>query len=591
MTIRELLTKWRFGVNSDPVAKAEKRVVGLQNAFNALATVIGTRVLKSFTAPAIQLESSLGNALSLTGTVGAAFSKLSDGMRNKAMDVAETLGFAGDVVADAYYQTLSTGAVALSDRFNSLTETSLKLAKVGLMAPAGAIEGLNDALNGFNLEATEFGRVADVIFKSTILAPTNIEQLVDAYKQAGPAAASTNTSLEATSAVLSLLATKGFKAAEAGTSFRRLMIRIANSAGHGAKALAKLNLSAFDSEGKFRPLIDTFKDMKKAMSNMTDQEKATNLVAIAGQFAYSQLGAILGSDLDLLQDWQNQLEEAGGSLDVAFNQKMLEAGESLKRMTISFNNFLASMQKPLLRPLAKFADAVRGVTRSARDFLDVHPLMAKAISMITTSFMVAVTVGAGLAFLVPILAAIKLPILAATLAIAGMILILEDLVLFFTDDNSKTVIGFWWKEITSYIQGTNREMEKLIDNMDEFLRGMGLGFLVDMRDWIGTEFSGVPGAGSARLRLSENQIENMSKGIMPLDVGYGPQRMTDWQGAISRTPQMQLNPQGLNPNEEKYTINNVFNMTTKEMSKEEMKKAAQDATVQAIMEAKIRMGM
>jgi len=211
MTVEELVARWGFDVDpSGELGKMKQSVTSIRNGFAKLGAVAGA-ALAAVIMPAANLEQALADTMTMTGATGAEFDRLKKGMTKKARELAEELGISSVDINKAFYQTLSAGTIPLSDDFNALSATALKMAKTVGMDASNAIEDLNTVLKASNKPLTDAGQVADVLFRSSMLAATNVPQLVEAMKNAAPVAVNFGMSIEETAALLDALADRGFK--------------------------------------------------------------------------------------------------------------------------------------------------------------------------------------------------------------------------------------------------------------------------------------------------------------------------------------------------------------------------------------------
>ncbi len=414
-TVRELVTKWGFEVDDAALKKMEADTRRLRTSFVKLGAV-ATAALAAIVLPAASVQAAIADTLTLSEETGAAFEDLTEGMTQKALALSSRLGISAKDIATGFYQVLSTGAEALSPRFNALSEIGLKMAKTVGLAPADAIEKLNDTLNAFGLAATETGRVADVLFKGSILAATSVPQLTEAMRDAAPVAAVMGVSLEETTAILDAMAQTGKKGAAAGVGLRRIMLRLAAPTGAVKKELEKMGV-AIEMGGKVRPLTSILKDLQKQLGKQTQAQSLLTLKTIAGQFAFADLANLLKGDLSKLEDWTATLEKSGGALDRAFKIKMSSATEQSKKFVIQLKNLAAQIGLPLLKPLTAIVKVLGEWIGKIREFLATSPGLAKIISQWGGFILVATALGSALG-----IAATTLKLFAINMGLSGLAL-------------------------------------------------------------------------------------------------------------------------------------------------------------------------
>lgn len=474
--VRELITRWLVKADYDSVKDMNKSLEDAKGKFLKMAAASGA-YLAAITVPAMRLQDAIRTTLTLSDAQGDAFAKLDSDMTKSALNLSSELGIAATDVATGFYQVLSTGAQALTPRFNELSKTALKMGKTVGLDLSTSVESLNDTLNAFGLNVNEFTRVADVLFTSSKLAATTVPQLTDAMRTAGPVAAAANVSLETTSAILDSLAESGIKGGEAGMAFKQILVRLGS--GPGKKALSDLGISAFDSSGKMRNMIDVLMDIQSATAGMTEEQKTSNLVAIAGQFAFSRLAALLNKNLDTTKEYEEALNGTGGALDKAFIIKMSSASERVKLFWTRIKNLAATLGMPILEPLSKLADALGELVEKFRLLINESESAKKITTVIT--FFVALTfaasvLGAALTALALAFTAVSVSALATfailfgwafvIIAALGLLAIaIEDIYLTFENPENETVLR-------DFINGWKDMFKQISDDANAFLGKM-----------------------------------------------------------------------------------------------------------------------
>lgn len=452
-TLRKFITRWGFDVDFGPLEKMEAEQKKLRSNFVKIGAV-ATAALAAVVVPAGNLEAAIRNAMTMTGLTGDEFERVMAQMSNQAMEMSDRLGTSGVEIGESFYQVLSTGAKALSPQFNALSETGIKLAKVAGISVSDAVESLNGVIKAFGKDTSQANVFASKLFKSTALASTDLPKLIEAMKNAAPAARSFGVEIEETSAVLLALAEGNFKGGQAGNAFRRIMLRMIKPTAEVKKGMKALGVTTVDaSTGKFLPLIDIFRQMKAGAAKMSQATRAAAIAQISGVFAYSQLNTILNTNLDTVENWAGTIRNSGDALDVAYGQ-LKGFNFQAKRMWTTIKNLAAQLGGPLLGPLTAVIEKVSDTIASVREFIAESPGLNKFISLVGGGAVAVIAAGAGLGImlaslrlaviavkklgwelLVTQVKAMALPILITAAALA-LFFLLDDLASFFTGNRS-----------------------------------------------------------------------------------------------------------------------------------------------------------
>jgi len=152
----------------------------------------------------------------ITGSTGEDFDRL----RNSALQLGSATQYTAKQVAELQ---LEYGRLGFSTReILQSTQATVDLATATGEGLARSAEIAGSTLRAFNLDASEMGRVTDVMAASMNESALTLDSFAEGIKYVAPVAAATNVSLEETAAMLSVLADAGIKGSQAGTSLRRI---------------------------------------------------------------------------------------------------------------------------------------------------------------------------------------------------------------------------------------------------------------------------------------------------------------------------------------------------------------------------------
>jgi len=181
-----------------------------------------------------------------------------------------------------------------STEIESMTESVLSLG-IAFDEDLGEVaETVGSTLNQFGLNASESGRVADVMATAFGSSSLDLERFRESMKVAGPVANEFGFSLEETTAVLGTLANSAISGSDAGTKFKMALSELA-AEGDGVK--------------------DTFVQLLKGNISYTEA------MDVFGKRA-AILGPILGKNGEKLAELQTKLMNSSGAANNA--RKVLE---------------------------------------------------------------------------------------------------------------------------------------------------------------------------------------------------------------------------------------------------------------------------
>jgi len=220
-----------------------------------------------FVRMAVRFQKSMNRVGALTrtivkGKVDPAFNKLTETARKlgestafSASEASEAMGF----LAQAGFQT---------DEILTSIKPTLDLAAAANLGLAETADIASNIMGGFQIEAKEMTRAADVLAITTATSNTNLEQLGEAMSTAAPIANKFGAELETTAALAGLLGNVGIQGSKAGTTLKAIFTKLAAPTATATKMMKALGVSVSDSSGNMRDINDILKDLAPALGNL-----------------------------------------------------------------------------------------------------------------------------------------------------------------------------------------------------------------------------------------------------------------------------------------------------------------------------------
>jgi TP901 family phage tail tape measure protein len=352
----------------------EKQTKGTTLGFNKLtvgivAAVASFRQINRIVSTAIKsfrdFEFQMAKVKAITGASTSDFLKLS----KTAEDLGRSTFFTAQQVAELQTNFgklgFSTKEILKAQKATLLlaTATDTDLARAAIVAGA--------AVRGFALDASETGRVADVMAVAFTSSALDIEKFQTSMTKVAPIAAGANITLEATTAVMGTLTDAGIEASIAGTSLRNIFLKMQDPASDLSK---KLGFTVNSSE-----------DLQKALT-MLNEEGLSNaemmqLVDLRQVAAFQTM--INGSEN--IANLTTKLEQASGAAAV-----MAETvGDTLEGAFKRFNSAMQGLMINIMdsfvgKTLQNFIDGFAEAINVISDFVDIpvsEKLMQEQIEM------------------------------------------------------------------------------------------------------------------------------------------------------------------------------------------------------------------
>lgn len=146
-------------------------------------------------------------------------------MSSQIKEFSTTFGADLSTIQQAAYDALSSG-VSQADLMPFL-ETAQTAAVAGMSDVGTAVDGLTSAINAYQMELDDAGRVSDVFFKTVELGKIEFDELSRNIGKVAPTASQFGISIEDTGAAIAAMTSQGVSAEETMTGLKNLFKDVA----------------------------------------------------------------------------------------------------------------------------------------------------------------------------------------------------------------------------------------------------------------------------------------------------------------------------------------------------------------------------
>ncbi|MBQ2790201.1 MAG: phage tail tape measure protein, partial [Thermoguttaceae bacterium] len=218
-----------------------------------------------------------------TQAVSGATGKELELLTERAKELGRTTSFTAAQVASGMVELGRAGfktpeidaSIANVMNLSRATQTEIPL----------ATEIAGNALRSFGLDASEMGRVCDVLTATANNSSQTLEDLGEAFKFVAPIAADAGLSIEDASKIVGTLANFGIKGSLAGTAFKNIQLKMADPAVQ--KSYEALGVAVIDADGSLRNMSDVLRDLGAATASMPNAEKLATYKDLFGMYGLS----------------------------------------------------------------------------------------------------------------------------------------------------------------------------------------------------------------------------------------------------------------------------------------------------------------
>jgi predicted nucleic acid-binding Zn-ribbon protein len=291
-----------------------KQTRNLQSVLGGLGIGIGLFQVGRFVQSAIgtfaEFEQKMSEVKAITNATASEFKKLeTDAIRLGRSTVFTAREVAGLQVA--------YGRLGFSTKeIIAATEATLNLAAATNTDLASAADVAGSTVRAFQLDASETGRVTDVMASSFNKSALAIDSFRESMKFVAPVANAAGASIEETTALLGVLANNGLRGSLAGTALRRIF-------------------SDLTKDG--RPLIDRLRELGE--KGLTLSEAFDEI----GRVSQTAL-LVLSNNVSAIEKLSATLELAAGEAERVANVRLDNLQGDVIRLTSAWEGFLLASQ-------------------------------------------------------------------------------------------------------------------------------------------------------------------------------------------------------------------------------------------------------
>lgn len=340
--------------------------------------VISTRIFAGF-------DDRMRVVRAVTGATEQQFESL----REEAKRLGRTTSFTAGQVADAMTELGRAGfdPQAILDS----TESVLALARATNTELPRATEIAGAALRGFNIPATEMGRVSDVLTATANKSAQTLEDLFEAFKPVAPLAVETGESIEDVAAAIGILANNGIKGSLAGNALARAYKNLSNEARQAE--LRRIGVEAVDASGNLRPLADILNDLAKATQGLGSAER---LAIFETLFGRGQAAALkLASSAQAFDVLRDEIRRSAGIAVQTADQMDAGIGGAFRRLLSAAEGIAIAIGEAIEQPVRRAADALSKIAGWITMVVNRNRELIATIAKVT-----AIVFGVGLALVV-----------------------------------------------------------------------------------------------------------------------------------------------------------------------------------------------
>lgn len=329
-------------------ATATRSKVAMVGLFGAFVAFAGLKT-------AISTIGDFEQTMAVVGNVTQGTTKQMEQMEAVARTLGATTRFTASEAGEGMLALARAGFEA--EEAMAAVGSTLDLAQAGMIGLGEAAGFAANIVRQFGLEAEEVTRVANTLVFVSNSTNTNVRQLAEAMKFAGPIANALGLDLENTAAAIGVLGDRGIQASMAGTNMRGMMIALTAPTEKIERTLNKLGLTFADIDPVTNDFIDTMELLGDKLLGATEANQIFGRRNTAGAIILAQNTDALRELVDTTREQDEAARKAAQTIDETLN------GAFKSWLSAIQENFLALGDQGLTGGLTNF---VRWMTTATR---------------------------------------------------------------------------------------------------------------------------------------------------------------------------------------------------------------------------------
>lgn len=302
----------------------------------------------------VKLASDYTDAVAKVGTVADLQSVPLEKLRDDMLQLSTETGRGAGEIADATYQAISA-SVDTADAV-SFVGTSVGLAKAGFLETADAVDVLTTIINAYGLEASDAGRLSDILIQTQNDGKTTVNELSQSMGQVIPLASAYGVNIENLAASYAQLTKNGVATARAGTYLKSMLNELGDSGSDVGEILKSKTGKSFGQ------LMNDGMSLGDVLGILNDSVNGDS-EALAGLWSSSEAGtgalSILSSGVGAFNDELGNMQDSTGNVADALetlstpSAKAQESLNAVKNAGIELGSAALEAIAPLLEQLAE----------------------------------------------------------------------------------------------------------------------------------------------------------------------------------------------------------------------------------------------
>jgi TP901 family phage tail tape measure protein len=303
--------------------------------------------------------------LSAIQAVSGATAEQMDLLSKKALQLGADTKFSASEAALAMEELVKSG-ISVEDVLNGAADAAVNLAAAGEVDLPFAAQIASNALNQFNLKASDLTKVVDNIAGAANASAIDVKEFGFSLSQVGAVAHLAGQSFEDTATAIALMGNAGIKGSDAGTSLKTFLNNLIPTTDRAKQTFKDLGLAVgksgnafIDAQGNYKSLGEIAGVLHTATAGLTESQKTLALETLFGADAIRAAAIISNAGAEGFANLNAEMNKTTAA-EVAATRMNNTAG-SIEQLKGSLETLAISIGTTLLPALNKIVDTAQDV--------------------------------------------------------------------------------------------------------------------------------------------------------------------------------------------------------------------------------------
>jgi TP901 family phage tail tape measure protein len=237
-------------------------------------------------------------------------------LRDAAIEAGKNTQYSATQAADAITE-LSKAGVSTANILGGGLKGALDLAAAGQLDVGEAAETAASAMTQFSLSGDAVPHIADLLAAAAGKAQGSVHDMSYALSQSGLVASQYGLTIEDTTGALAEFASAGLIGSDAGTSFKTMLLAMANPSEQTSKLMDKMGISFYDAKGKFIGLSGVAQVLQDNLKGVTDEQRQATMAQIFGNDAVRAASILYKDGAAGVDKWRGAVNDSGYASETA----------------------------------------------------------------------------------------------------------------------------------------------------------------------------------------------------------------------------------------------------------------------------------